>query len=206
VFTVRYGLIPYIKQIVFSLEKVKETLRGMKTVLVMYKAIKSVYTTLGQTFFLWTNEGCTVYLYVYSLMPTCNFVLLNERSTDSSVGIEIRLRAGKSGARIPGGLRDYLLLYIKTSTEPYPPTNWSVGTRFLTQGQSSQGVKLTMHFHLLPRSRRSGAVPMFPLYTFKAWTRKTILQKYGRKDSKIIKDQGRNGPSYLYERMKSTEK
>jgi len=64
----------------------------------------------------------------------CNFVLLKGGSRDSSVCIEIRLRAWKSGARIPGAVRDYLLRYIRPTSEAYPATSWSLVTRFLAQG------------------------------------------------------------------------
>jgi len=36
-------------------------------------------------------------------------------------------------------------------------------------------VKLSSHFHLVPRLRISGAVPLLPLYTFMALTRKLML-------------------------------
>jgi len=77
-------------------------------------------------------------LYVYFIyILHClhfNFILLKGGSWDSSVCIEIRLRAGKSGARIPGAVRDYLLRYIRPKSEAYPASNWSLVTRFLVQG------------------------------------------------------------------------
>jgi hypothetical protein len=44
------------------------------------------------------------------------------------------------------------------------------GTRGLFPwGQSGQGVKLTTHFHLVPRSIMRGAIPSLPQYAFMAW-------------------------------------
>jgi hypothetical protein len=53
-----------------------------------------------------------------------------------------------------------------------PPSllvNWYRG--FFPRGQSGRGVKLITHLHLVPMTRMSGAVPLFPLYAFRAHDR-----------------------------------
>ena len=46
---------------------------------------------------------------------------------------------------------------------------------FLPWAESGQCLKLTIYFHLVPRLRMSGAVPLFILCVFIAWTGKTCL-------------------------------
>jgi hypothetical protein len=48
-----------------------------------------------------------------------------------------------------------------------PPFQWVPGA--LSLGVSGRGVKLTTHFHLVPRLRVSGAIPPLLQYTFMAW-------------------------------------
>jgi hypothetical protein len=49
-----------------------------------------------------------------------------------------------------------------------PPIQWVPGA--LSLGQNGQGVKLTTHLHLVPRSRMCGAIPPLPQYVFMAWS------------------------------------
>jgi hypothetical protein len=46
---------------------------------------------------------------------------------------------------------------------------------YFPRGQSDQDVKLTSHLRIVPRSRVSGTVRLFPLYAFLAWTARTLL-------------------------------
>jgi hypothetical protein len=48
-----------------------------------------------------------------------------------------------------------------------PPIQWVPGA--LTLGVKRPGVKLTIHLHLVPRSRMRGAIPPLPQYVFMAW-------------------------------------
>jgi len=51
-----------------------------------------------------------------------------------------------------------------------PPSLLSNGYQGLFPwGQSGRGVKLTTHLHLVPGSRKSGAIPPLPQYVFMAW-------------------------------------
>jgi hypothetical protein len=43
-----------------------------------------------------------------------------------------------------------------------PPIQW-------VPGALPQGVKLTTHLHLVPKSRKHGAMPLLPKYAFVAW-------------------------------------
>jgi hypothetical protein len=86
------------------------------------------------------------------------------RSRGNVVGIANMLRDGRSGVRIPEG---------HTSTPALrptqPPIQWVLSRR-----KSDRGVKLVTHLHLVQRLRMSGAVPLFLLYAFMAWTRKLL--------------------------------
>jgi len=42
-------------------------------------------------------------------------------------------------------------------------------------GVSGQGVNLTPHLHLVPRTRMNGVLPLLPLYVFMVLTGKTFL-------------------------------
>jgi hypothetical protein len=48
-----------------------------------------------------------------------------------------------------------------------PPIQWVPGA--LTLGYSSRGVKLTIHLHVVLRSRMRGAIPPLTQYAFMAW-------------------------------------
>lgn len=52
----------------------------------------------------------------------------------------------------------------------------SVGTDILFQGSIDRGVKLTVHLHLVPNLRMSGAtrIHLLPLYAFMAWLGATL--------------------------------
>jgi len=44
-----------------------------------------------------------------------------------------------------------------------------MGTRVLSQESGSQGIKLTIHLHLVPRLRMSRAITLLPLYAIMLW-------------------------------------
>jgi len=54
-----------------------------------------------------------------------------------------------------------------------PPSKWV--PRALSQGQSGRGIKLTTHFHLVPRLRMRGAIP--PLLIMSSWWRCLVKHK-----------------------------
>jgi len=54
------------------------------------------------------------------------------------------------------------------------PASYSVRTRVLSQGKSSEGVELTTDFHLVPKLRVRGATPQLTLHAFMAWTGITL--------------------------------
>ena len=53
------------------------------------------------------------------------------------------------------------------------PSYYSMGASVQFWDKSGRGVKLTIHHHLVPRLRVSGAELVLPLYAFMAGTRKT---------------------------------
>ena len=50
------------------------------------------------------------------------------------------------------------------------PASYSTRNRVLSRKKSVRGVMLTTHFHLAPRLRMGGAIPLLPEYAFMAWT------------------------------------
>jgi hypothetical protein len=52
--------------------------------------------------------------------------------------------------------------------------NNSVGTGIISRGQSGRGMKLSIHLHLEPRLRMSGAIPLLSLYAFMEGIGKTL--------------------------------
>jgi hypothetical protein len=91
-----------------------------------------------------------------------------QESRDSSVGILTRLRAGRSGVRIPVG--GEIFTFPKC---PYwlwgPPSLIFNGCReFLSLGKEAISCSWT------PRVRMCGGIPLLPLYTFLAWTETTL--------------------------------
>jgi hypothetical protein len=65
--------------------------------------------------------------------------------------------------RFPAGAKNFFVLSSasRLALGPIrPPIQWVLGA--LSLGWSGQGVKLITHFHLVPRSRRSGAIPPLP--------------------------------------------
>lgn len=70
-----------------------------------------------------------------------------------------QLTAESYGVRIPVEERDISLL---SNVQPGCVT------------QKGWGVRLTTHFHLLPRWRTRGAMPLLPLYSSMAWTGKSL--------------------------------
>jgi hypothetical protein len=76
-----------------------------------------------------------------------------------------------------------------------PPSLLSNGYQgFFPLGQSSQGVKLTTHLHLVPRSQMSGAIPLLPQYIFMAW----CLVKHRENFTFIFHLSWAQGKLYLY--------
>ena len=87
----------------------------------------------------------------------------------SVVGVATGLRAGRSGCRVLVGARGFLL--SKTSGLSLKPTQLPIQW---VPGLWGQGVKLTTHLPLMLRLTMSGAIHLFPLYAFMAWTGTTL--------------------------------
>jgi hypothetical protein len=86
-----------------------------------------------------------------------------------SLGIATRLRGWTGRARIPAQARDFLFLKTVQTGSGAHPASYSMGTRVLSQESGSQGIKLTIHLHLVPRFRMSGAITLL-LYAIMLWT------------------------------------
>jgi len=79
-----------------------------------------------------------------------------------------------SGVQILAGVRDFTLLRnIRTSYGAHP-ASYAISIRALSWRYSSQGMKSTRHFQLIPSSRMSGAIPLLPLHVFMVWTGKIL--------------------------------
>ena len=79
----------------------------------------------------------------------------------SSVGIANELRAGRLGDRIPLGAR--FSAPIHTGPGAHPPS-CTMGNGSFPGVQSGRGVTLTTHSLLVPRSRKSTAIPLLRLW------------------------------------------
>lgn len=65
----------------------------------------------------------------------------------------------------PGKGKTFSLLQDMQTGSGAHPASYSMGiTRVLSQGQSRSGMKLTIHLHLVPRSRISAAKPVPSLH------------------------------------------
>ena len=89
------------------------------------------------------------------------------RTRDSSVRIVIRLRVGRSEFRIP--VREaysFLLENVHIGSGVHPACNARGIGRYFSGGKSDWGVRLTIHFHVVPKLRLSGAIPPLILPAF----------------------------------------
>jgi len=78
----------------------------------------------------------------------------------------IRLRAGRSGVRIPPGTQDFPLIpNIQTGPGSHP-VFYCMGTKVLPGGQSCRGVMLTTNFYAATWLRTSSALPLFTPHSF----------------------------------------
>ena len=94
-------------------------------------------------------------------------------SRGSSVGIVTRLRAGRSGVRIPVGARLFF------SSPERPDLLWGPSSLLFAWGKNVRGVSLTSHLHLVPKFRLSGAVPPL-VYSFMTCAGASVTVKMER--------------------------
>jgi hypothetical protein len=90
-----------------------------------------------------------------------NTSLVSERKGDNSVGIAASLQVGWSGVRIPLGKTKFSL------------TQWVMGS--VSGGKAAPEVKLAAHLYVEPRLRMSGAISLFHLCAFVAWSLPILL-------------------------------
>ena len=91
-----------------------------------------------------------------------------EWSRDGVVGIMTTLRTQGTGVRISTRTRGLSLLQlVQTGSEAYPAFN-SMGTGFLSRGQSGRSAVMTSQIHLPSTLRMRGAVLPFLLCAFMA--------------------------------------
>jgi len=91
---------------------------------------------------------------------------------------------GRSGVRISAEVRGFSVLQKSSPTlGSTQPTNRRVSVLFSggKAGTGGGGLNLTTHLHLASRLRVSGALRLFPIYTFMAWRGKMLpcLQGHG---------------------------
>jgi hypothetical protein len=86
-----------------------------------------------------------------------------------SLGVVTRLRGWTGRVRIPAQARDFLFSKtVQTGSGPHP-ASYSMGTRVLSQGSGSQGIKWTIHLQLVPRLRMSQAITLLSLCAIMLW-------------------------------------
>ena len=94
----------------------------------------------------------------------------------SKLGVVVRtltrLQAGQSEVRTPAGIRYF---YLLQNVQYDPPSLLFNGYGCSFPGVQRPGEMLTTRLHLLPKLRMSGAVPLFHLHGFMAWTGKNFL-------------------------------
>ena len=113
-----------------------------------------------------------------------NFLLLKDWIRVSSVGTEIRLRAGKSGVRIPGAVRDYLPRNYRTGSETYQPQTVQSIPGCLPRGKSA-GAEVDHSLPSVTEVKSEWSYTSAPRICLRGVDRENfVLQKYGRKDSK----------------------
>jgi hypothetical protein len=91
-----------------------------------------------------------------------------------SLGIVTRLGAGQAGFEFQHGQEIFSFQKLSRQALKAHPASYSVGTTVLSQGSGSEGIKLTIHLHLVPRLRMSGAITLLPLYAIMLWTGITL--------------------------------
>jgi len=99
---------------------------------------------------------------------------MNSGSRDSVIGTQTMRKVGNSGVHIQVGARDFC---PKRPQRLWGPTSPRFnGYWVISRRQNAQGEKLTMHLHLVPKLRISGAIPPLPLHVFMAWEGKSFIQ------------------------------
>jgi hypothetical protein len=93
------------------------------------------------------------------------------RSRDHVRGTATTPHAAPTGIHILEGERDYYLLQNFQTGFGVRPLSYAVVTGVLSHGiKAARDVTFTTYIHLMPRLRKSGAIPLFPLHTLIAWT------------------------------------
>jgi hypothetical protein len=82
----------------------------------------------------------------------------------------------------PGRVKRFFLFSRNVHTvSGAHPTSSSVVTAVPSRGESGRDVKLTTHLYLVQRLRKSGAIPLLPLYAYMALTQgKLYLLPYAK--------------------------
>jgi hypothetical protein len=96
------------------------------------------------------------------------------KSRYSAVSRASRQRHGRYGVRIPGGSRDFLLLKKFRAHCEVNIVSHQMGNMFFSGGVDRRSVMLSIHPHLAPTLRMSGAIHLLPLDTFMSWTGMTL--------------------------------
>jgi hypothetical protein len=119
---------------------------------------------------LWSSSLCN-FLHDPSSSLLGPNILLNQ-SRDSSVGIALGYGLDDRGSRVrfPAGAGNFSLHHRVQNGSGAHRASYAIGTRgSFPGGEGVGGVKLTIHLHLVPRSRVRGAIPPLPLYAFMVW-------------------------------------
>jgi hypothetical protein len=95
-------------------------------------------------------------------------------------GIETKLRAGRTGVRIPAGTRDLSLLQNVYTCSGAHLACYSVGTGVIYWGKRGRCMKLTTHLDLAPKFIMSGDIPLLRLYVLMALTGTTLFYVYNQ--------------------------
>jgi hypothetical protein len=92
-----------------------------------------------------------------------------------AIRIATMLWASGFGVRILIRIREFSLLQNVQTVSGVRPASYSMRNGIFCRRQSSQGVKLSTHRHLVPRLKMSGSIPVLLLCAFMGRTWKTLL-------------------------------
>jgi hypothetical protein len=93
-------------------------------------------------------------------MRTCPIMYNVVGCRDSVASRAARPGAGRTGARIPAGSRNFTLLHNAQPGCGVHPAFYSVGVVVLSWRERGLGIQLITHLHLMTRLRISGAAPL----------------------------------------------
>ena len=116
------------------------------------------------------------------ILITNQWIMIHENAAI----IVTRLWGGRSHCPNPGYSKGISLFERVRNGSRAHPAFYSMGTRILSQGYSSQEMKLTAHPKIVPELKMNRAIPLLPLYASTMTTETTVpLEKIQCNGKKI---------------------